>query len=126
MHKSRLAQIVIDCQGPDVEAAAHFWAYALGRPVKPPDDPADWWYRELGSSDGEIRVLVQSVAHASRAHLDIETDDVEAEVQRLERLGARRSQQVRTWWVMEAPTSQRFCVVPRQTEELPFEARFWP
>lgn len=125
MHKSRLAQIVIDCQGPDVDVAARFWGTALGRPAKVLDDPADTRYRELESSDGELRILVQSVTHASRAHLDIETDNVEAEVQRLEQLGAKRSQQVRTWWVMEAPTGQRFCVVGRQTDEMPFQAKTW-
>jgi hypothetical protein len=30
---------------------------------------------------------------------------------RLERLGARRIAKVKTWWVLEAPTGQRFCVV---------------
>ena len=46
-------------------------------------------------------------------HLDIETDDIEAEVRRLEALGATRVQHVRDrWWVMQAPTGHRFCVVP--------------
>jgi hypothetical protein len=54
---------------------------------------------------------VQKVPHASRVHLDIETDDLDAEVERLEKLGARRIAFVRRWWVMEAPTGQRFCVV---------------
>ncbi len=43
--------------------------------------------------------------------LDIESDDVEAEARRLEALGAKRIEAVRTWIVMEAPTGQRFCVV---------------
>jgi hypothetical protein len=50
-------------------------------------------------------------------HLDIESDDVEAEVRRLESLGARRVEQVQTWWVMEAPTGQRFCVVRLQPRD---------
>ena len=44
-------------------------------------------------------------------HLDIETDDVPAEVARLENLGAKRVAEVHSWVVMEAPTGQRFCVV---------------
>jgi hypothetical protein len=32
-------------------------------------------------------------------------------VARLEALGARRVAFVQRWWVMEAPTGQRFCVV---------------
>jgi hypothetical protein len=54
---------------------------------------------------------VQKVKHDSRVHLDIESDDVEAEAARLEKLGARKVQKINTWWVMEAPTGQRFCVV---------------
>jgi len=34
--------------------------------------------------------MIQKVSHPSRVHLDIETDDLEAEVKRLEALGARR------------------------------------
>ena len=54
-------------------------------------------------------------------HLDIESDDVAAEVARLERLGARRIAAVRTWVVMEAPTGHRFCVIRAQTPD--FDAR---
>lgn len=50
-------------------------------------------------------------------HLDIETDDLEAEAARLERLGAKRVAFVRErWWVMEAPSGQRFCIVRRQRD----------
>jgi hypothetical protein len=69
---------------------------------------------------------VQSVTHSSRVHLDIETDDIEAEVRRLETLGARRVAQISTWWVMEAPTGQRFCVVRVQSPRFDDEARSWP
>jgi hypothetical protein len=57
---------------------------------------------------------VQQVGHDSRVHLDIESDDIEAEVRRLESLGAKRVEFVHTWCVMEAPTGQRFCVVRPQ------------
>ncbi|MFL5346142.1 MAG: hypothetical protein ACJ8AT_15240 [Hyalangium sp.] len=35
-------------------------------------------------------------------------------MKRLEGLGARRIEFVKSWWVMEAPTGQRFCVVRPQ------------
>jgi uncharacterized protein (TIGR02246 family) len=54
------------------------------------------------------------VQHASRVHLDLEADNVEAEVRRLEALGAKRIGPVKSWVVLEAPTGQRFCVVPSQ------------
>jgi hypothetical protein len=58
-------------------------------------------------------------------HLDIETNDIEAEVVRLEALGARRVEQVKRWWVMEAPTGQRFCVVPPQRPDFEDKANVW-
>jgi hypothetical protein len=57
--------------------------------------------------------------------LDIESDDVEAEVARLEALGARRIEKVRTWWVMEAPTGHRFCVIRPQRGPLGPDANTW-
>jgi hypothetical protein len=61
------------------------------------------------------------VDHESRVHLDIEADDLDAEVKRLEALGAKRVAFVKRWWVMEAPTGHRFCVVRPQRGAL--EAR---
>jgi hypothetical protein len=58
-------------------------------------------------------------------HLDIETDDVDAEVQRLEKLGAKKVQKIDTWWVMEAPTGQRFCVVRAKGSSFAAAARTW-
>lgn len=124
MHKSRLSSLVIDCQNTAPEAAGRFWSAALGRPMAPPDDDAN--YRALEDRDGQPVVLVQRVSHPSRVHLDIESDDVEAEVARLEALGARRVEKVRTWWVMEAPTGQRFCVVRPQRGALGADANEWP
>jgi hypothetical protein len=82
-------------------------------------------YVRLVDPTGAIDVEVQKVDHASRVHLDLETDDVEAEVERLERLGARRVEQVHTWWVMEAPTGQRFCVVRKFSADFDEKANQW-
>ena len=113
MHHSRLAAFVIDCKVDDIERAAAFWSAALGRPLKPAEDPSDT-YRELAATPDEPQVLLQQVSHDSRIHLDIESDDLEAEVKRLEALGAKRIGFVKRWWVLEAPTGQRFCVVNPQ------------
>ncbi len=123
MHKSRLSSVIIDCKDADIDAAGRFWSQALGRPLLPPDDDN---YRSLEDRGGQAYVHVQRVAHESRVHLDIETDDVEAEVARLEALGARRVEKIRTWWVMEAPTGQRFCVVRPQRGALGADANEWP
>ena len=68
---------------------------------------------------------MQQVQHESRVHLDIETDDLEAEVQRLEQLGARHIAAVKSWHVMEAPTGQRFCVVRPQRPDFAANANTW-
>lgn len=125
MHKSRLAGFIIDCRTDNLDRAAEFWSEALGYPASRSDDPAESSYVRLETGPGGPHVEVQRVEHPSRVHLDIETDDLEAEVQRLEALGARRVGQVRRWWVMEAPTGQRFCVVRPQSEEFDREANVW-
>lgn len=126
MHRSRLGQIVIDCQGADLDAAANFWAMALGHDCQRFDDPADANYRKLIVDETQPRVLLQAVAHPSRVHLDIESTDVEGEVRRLEALGARRVRRVRTWWIMEAPTGHRFCVLRQQRPGLREHGHRWP
>jgi hypothetical protein len=108
MHHSRLAGFIIDCRDADLPRAASFWSAALGMPAPAPDDDG---YQQLDASARDLYVEVQKVSHESRVHLDIETDDLDAEVARLEQLGARRVAFVKRWWVMEAPTGQRFCVV---------------
>jgi predicted enzyme related to lactoylglutathione lyase len=125
MHKSRLGTIVIDCQTEELDAAAGFWSKALGWASKKLSEPDNSNYRQLATPPGEVTVLVQSVAHPSRVHIDIETDDIEAEVKRLEGLGAHRVAQIKRWWVMEAPTGQRFCVVPAQRSDFKSNATLW-
>ena len=125
MHKSRLAGFIIDCQTEDLDAAALFWGQALGYIVKPASATEGASYRTFATDPEELHIEVQRVAHASRVHLDIETDDIEAEVARLERLGARRIEKVRTWVVMEAPTGQRFCVVRVQRPDFDAAANRW-
>ena len=125
MHRSRLGTVVIDCQTADLDRAAEFWAKALNRRASKPQDPADQNYRELQTPPGEIVVAVQEVQHPSRVHIDIETDNLDAEVARLEKLGARRIAFVKRWWVMEAPTGQRFCVVRPQRADFANGANEW-
>jgi hypothetical protein len=125
MHKSRLAGFIIDCRTDELDQAARFWSQALGYPLKNSSGPEDTGYRLLDTPSDELHIEVQKVEHPSRVHLDIEADDVEAEVRRLEKLGAKRVAQVRTWWVLEAPTGQRFCVVRVQRSDFAENANTW-
>jgi len=126
MHKSRLAGFIIDCEVDDLEGAAGFWSAALGYPIRRSAEPAESEYVNLQTPADELYVEVQRVRHPSRVHIDIEADDIEAEVQRLEQLGAKRVERIRTWWVLEAPTGQRFCVVRKQSAHFDEKAHTWP
>ena len=123
MHKSRFAGFIIDCQTGDLDAAATFWTQALGYKLKvDADDPT---YRNFDTGEMGLHVEVQKVEHPSRVHLDIESDDIEAEVRRLETLGAKRVSAVKRWVVMEAPTGHRFCVVRPQSKDFSEKANVW-
>src|SRR5215831_1033530 len=111
MHHSRLCAVLIDCRTSDVDAAARFWGEALGRPVDLDHRGSRGNYRMLETPTDEPIVQIQGVDHESRVHIDIETDDIAAEVARLEKLGATVVGPVKRWVVMQAPTGQRFCVV---------------
>jgi Glyoxalase-like domain len=70
-------------------------------------------------------VQIQRVEHESRVPLDIEIDDIPAEVARLEQLGARVVERLERWVVMQAPTGQRFCVVRVERPGFPKNATRW-
>ena len=123
MHKSRLAVAVIDCHEGDLDEHAAFWAGALGRTGE--DRPKDPKYRDLIGPEDELRLLVQAVDHSPRVHLDIETDDIPAEVERLIGLGAREVGECKGWVVMEAPSGHRFCVVGPQRPDFEANANVW-
>jgi predicted enzyme related to lactoylglutathione lyase len=125
VHKSRLAGFIIDCRTDDLDQAARFWSQALGYSLKTSASAEDTGYRLFDTPSDDLHIEVQKVEHPSRVHLDIEADDIEAEVKRLEQLGAKRVAQVRTWWVMEAPTGQRFCVVRVQRSDFEANANTW-
>jgi predicted enzyme related to lactoylglutathione lyase len=125
MHHSRLCALLIDCRTSNLDEAAGFWAQALGRPVDPGHPGTRGNYRMLATPPDEPIVQIQRVEHDSRVHIDIETDDIEAEVARLTKLGARVAERLPRWVVMQAPTGQRFCVVRIQRPGFPKNATRW-
>lgn len=125
MHRSRLAGLIIDCETDDLDAAAVFWGRALGAPPKSAANIEESPYVELVMPEGEIDVEVQAVQHPSRVHIDIESDDIEAEADRLEILGAKKIANIKRWCVMEAPTGQRFCIVPVISADFEEKANKW-
>ena len=125
MHRSRINGILIDCKVDDIDAAARFWAEALGRPIDPHHPGTRGNYVMLENRPDEISIQIQRVEHESRVHIDIETDDIPAEVARLEKLGANVDERKERWVVMRAPSGQRFCVVRVQRDGFSGNAATW-
>lgn len=125
MHSSRLCAVLIDCKTSDVDEAARFWGEALGRIVDKDHPGSRGNYRMLETPPDEPIVQIQRVDHESRVHLDIESDDILAEVARLGKLGAKVVNRLDRWVVMQAPTGQRFCVVRVQRPDFPKNANSW-
>ena len=122
MHHSMLSSIIIDCD--DYEAGVNFWGQALG--LKVFDTEPDYTFFEKHNN---LYIGIQRVTEGksskSRVHFDIMADDVEAEVHRLEGLGARRLTQVETWQVMQDPCGNEFCVVRASRSDFAEHAHAW-
>jgi predicted enzyme related to lactoylglutathione lyase len=106
---------VLDCN--DINRLAAFWTEAIGYRVSGSSEP----YVVLAPGEGEGPELVlQRVAepktNKNRMHLDIRTSELDATVERLAALGARRLQPDETeeagfrWVVMGDPEGNEFCV----------------
>ena len=123
-HYSRVLKVVIDAP-PDLHhRELAFWQGALGQEL-PEIYSAEYHGAFLRGTD--LMLLMQRLeSGAPRVHLDIHTDDLDAEVARLERIGAKRVQKVQTWWVMRDPAGLPFCVLPMSPGSLDDEnARRW-
>ena len=107
--------IVIDCADP--EAMAEFWAAALGYRAVGLRDP---YFLLLPAARAYPPVILQRVPEPkqgkARIHFDLRVDDVEAEVRRMESLGARRIDVGQgdgvAWVPMADPEGNEFCVCP--------------
>jgi predicted enzyme related to lactoylglutathione lyase len=117
MHRSRVCHFVIDVG--DLDQAVTFWTAALAATEDQVSPGSRQVYRKLRLPDSEIRILLQKTddkkVSKERMHLDLETDDVEAEVRRLEALGATRWDHQKErgfdFWVMRDPWDNEFCVL---------------
>ena len=125
MHRSRLSTLLIDAPADEVGASAAFWSAALGVPThSPPGEPQ---FHTLEDPVPDLVVAVQSVHAARRYHVDIETDDVAAEVQRLVQLGAVEVSSWQGCHTLEVPGGHLLCVIPVHSDAATFArlARTW-
>lgn len=103
--------VVVDVPEPDHAGELDFWQAAVGQPFPQVADQPDYHRGQLHGQ--QTWMLVQRTGGGPpRFHVDFHTDDVEAEVARLESLGAHRVEKIQSWWVMRDPADLPFCVVP--------------
>jgi predicted enzyme related to lactoylglutathione lyase len=106
-----LSIVVVDVPEPDHDRELDFWRAALGQPFTPIQGEPEYHGAQLHNQ--EAWMLVQRLGDGpARVHLDIHTDDLDAEVARLEALGAQRVEKNKFWWVMRDPAGLPFCVIP--------------
>jgi hypothetical protein len=122
MHRSRIGIVLVDHPEETYEKCLAFWAGVQG--VKPiPDGP----YAGVGEV-GSLNLEVQRTGSGTppRVHLDIESDDVPAEVARLVALGAKVVDEREGYVIMQDPGGVVFCVVGIQTgDHFAEDAHVW-
>ncbi|MFJ8579483.1 VOC family protein [Micromonospora sp. NPDC093277] len=127
MHRSRLVGLLIDTPATQVDAEVDFWSAALGAPACPA--PGEEQFTVLAGTVPGLFTVVQAIDDgAPRYHLDIETDDLEAEVARLTALGAEQVSRWKDAFTMRSPGGHMLCVVPVHSDPETFagSARTWP
>jgi predicted enzyme related to lactoylglutathione lyase len=115
-HRSRFTSVLVDVPAADHEAATGFWSAALGKPAKRLEEHPEYTF--LGQVTPGVEFMVQATGDSQpRVHLDIESDDVDAEVARLTALGATEVDRQHTWVIMRDPVGTTFCVVRVQVQD---------
>jgi glyoxalase superfamily protein len=110
MHRSRLSTLLIDTPAAEADASAGFWSAALGVPARPV--PGEEQFTSLPDAVPGLVVAVQAVDDSPRFHVDIETDDVAAETERLLALGAVEVSRWLECRTLRVPGGQLLCVIP--------------
>lgn len=125
-HRSRLTAVLVDVPAGEHEKAVAFWSRAIGRDGTTSEKFPE--YVVFGEATPGIEFMVQSTGDdVPRIHIDIESDDVEAEVARLTALGATEAERHHSWVVMRDPAGTVFCVVQVQIQEaFDKHATTWP
>jgi hypothetical protein len=118
MHRSRLSTILIDVPTGQAAGASTFWSKALGVPARP--EPGEEQFTSLAGALPGLTLAVQAVDDTARYHVDIETDDVEAETTRLIGLGAVEVSRWLECRILRAPGGHLLCVIPRHSDDETF------
>jgi Glyoxalase-like domain len=111
----KVGSVVIDCN--DFPSMSAFWQEALNYVPRYPPEP-DWVILRDPNGRG-VNVSIQLVPEPrvgkNRLHFDLYSDDPEADIERLLRLGAtrhsRKPEPNEDFVVLEDPEGNLFCVV---------------
>src|SRR4051794_27170622 len=148
MHRSRLSTILIDVPEASAGEAAALWAPAPGVPAPPVPAPGPWggraapfgpapWGAPATPVPGEeqftslpgalpsLTLAVQSVDDEARYHVDLETDNVDAETARLLALGAVEINRWLECRILRAPGGHLLCVIPLHSDDFADHATTW-
>jgi hypothetical protein len=110
---SSFYQLVIDSHDP--HALARFWAAALDQPILYETDEEVIVGADKNAYPGLCFVVVpEDKTIKNRLHIDLDPDDLDAEVARLLALGARRAEVGQgnvPWQVLADPEGNEFCVL---------------
>jgi hypothetical protein len=123
MHRSRLSTVLIDVPAAEAATAAAFWSAALGVPARPV--PEEEQFTSLPGALPGLTLAVQSVDAEARYHVDLETDDLDAETARLLGLGAVEINRWLDCRILRAPGGHLLCVIPRHSEDFDKHATTW-
>jgi hypothetical protein len=111
MHRIMLTEAIVDLPADQLDAERDFWTAAVD--AKAEAFPGHDEFVQLVGGAVPMRFGLQRLGSGpARVHLDISSDDVEAEVSRLERLGASVVDRLDSWVILRDPAGLVFCVVP--------------
>lgn len=119
MHRSRISTFLIDT--PEAEAATAFWSGALGVNTRPTPGEEQFTVLE-GALPGLVTVVQRLDEGEPRIHVDMETDDLDAETARLIALGATEVSRWLECRTLRAPGGHIVCVIPVHSDRAEFEA----
>lgn len=118
-HRSRLAQLCVDAPASLFDRELTFWRDATGWDDDPSGRPE--FVELVGPASAPLQLLLQRLetddtGTTTRAHIDLGSDDIDAEADRLVALGARYVDRFSGWAVLLDPAGLAFCVTGKSPE----------
>jgi hypothetical protein len=114
----RLAGVLVDVPKAEHDRAVAFWTAALGKQPEVSEKFPD--YAQYDDVTPGVYFMVQATGDSSsRVHIDFDSEDRDADVERLTALGATQVSHRHHWVVMRDPAGVTFCLVHDLTPTQP-------